>query len=48
MPSAQTALMPLRRRLNAFICAVPCADRNPYRPELYYMRGMSLGTGNNA
>ena len=56
MPSAQTALMPLRRRLNAFIArchALIGSVCDPYRPELHYMRGPSpkwhakhvLGTG---
>jgi hypothetical protein len=59
MPSAQTALMPLRRRLNAFIArchALIGSVCDPYRPELHYMREPGpkwhakhvLGTGSNA
>jgi hypothetical protein len=42
MRSPQTALMLLRRRLNAFIArchALIGSVCDPYRPELHYMRG---------
>ena len=59
MRSPQTALMLLRRRLNAFIArchALIGSVRDPYRPELHYMRAPGpkwhakhvLGTGSNA
>jgi hypothetical protein len=42
MPHAQPSWRPLRRRLNAIIAGchrLIGTVRNPYRPELHYMRG---------